>query len=216
VVLTQSWNAESQKNDVMGFMATVLSIVSVELVLTWIIYWAVNWIARFGMKNPRIGEMGLDESDFQPLIEQLSGVKLRTDLMLFGSVTLGTIWWTHFSNLLPGSVGLDRVTTLCGELSLGMLSLGIIALISIGIDVYVLKFIGMARGSPHQPLAKAAHAVSVLMAKYGAIVIVVLVFAWALRVYFTQPLAPLDIFVLSIPLGVIWESAGKKREGGET
>jgi hypothetical protein len=214
VILTQSSNVNKQSGAILRFFATVLSIVSVELILTWVVYWTIAWFTRFGIKNPRVGEMGLDESDFQPLVSQLNSAKLRTDLMLFGSVTLGAIWWTHFANILPGGAGLDRVITLCGELSLGMLSLGIIALVSIGIDVQVLKFMGMARSQPRHPLAWVAHAVSVLMSKYGSIVSITLVFAWAIRVYFTEPLAPIDLFVLSIPLGVIWECAGKKHDEG--
>jgi hypothetical protein len=49
------------------------------------------------------------------------------------------------------------------------------------------------------------------MSKFGTLILITSVIAWALKVYFTEPLAPLDVFVLSIPLGVIWESAGNKR-----
>ncbi len=211
VILTHSWSSGFRKNDEVRFIAIAISIVSVELLLTWIFFWLVTWKSRFGMKNPKVGEIGLDEGDFQPLINQLNGVKLRTDLMLFGSVTLGAVWWAHFANFLQANERLMRVITLCGELSLGMLSLGIIALISIGIDVYVLKFTGMAREAHDQPLAKFAHLVSVVMSKFGTLILITSVIAWALKVYFTEPLAPLDVFVLSIPLGVIWESAGNKR-----
>ncbi len=130
--------------------------------------------------------------------------------MLFGSVTLGAIWWLHFANLMTGGAKFSRVISLCGDLSLGMLSLGIIGLLSIALDNYRLKFIGLSRLPSRNSLSEIAVRVSELLSRWGAVLFIVGIALWALWVYFKSPIAPFDVFVFSIPLGLIWETAGKR------
>jgi hypothetical protein len=185
------------------------SVISIELLLLWIGNWILIWIRRIGKRHPKSG-VGLIESDFELLVFRLINVKVRTDLMLFGSVALGAIWWTHFAFGSDDNNGLSRVSVLCGELSLGMLSLGIIALLSLASDACQLRIAGLARLQYSSTSARLAHRICVALSRFGSPIFIGVVVIWAIWVYFRSPLAPVDIFVLSIPLGLIWESTASK------
>jgi hypothetical protein len=208
--LVRLWGGNVAIGSWSRLIADASFVISIELFLLWIGFWILVWKRRIGKRNPRSGD-GLIESDFEPLIRRLINIKVRTDLMLFGSVALGAIWWTHFAFGSGYNDGLTRVSDLCGELSLGMSSLGIIALLSLASDAYQLRFAGLARLQFVGTMPRLAHRICVAISKFGSSMFVGLIGIWTIWVYFRSPVAPYDIFVLSIPLGLIWESAGSNR-----
>jgi hypothetical protein len=197
-------------NLALRFLGDAFAIITIQLLLLWVGYWLLIWKRRVGRTNPRRGD-GLSDSDFLPLVNQLNNVKLRTDIMLFGSVTLGAIWWINFAGLIASSTRLENVISLFGDLSLGMLSLGIIGLLSMAIDINLLRFSGLARLPTKNLDSRIAIAASDFMSKWGAVVFLIVIAMWALWAYFRSPFQPFDVFIFSIPLGLIWETAGKRR-----
>jgi hypothetical protein len=197
-------------NLALRFLGDAFAIITIQLLLLWVGYWLLIWKRRVGRTNPRRGD-GLSDSDFLPLVNQLNNVKLRTDIMLFGSVTLGAIWWINFAGLIASSTRLENVISLFGDLSLGMLSLGIIGLLSMAIDINLLRFSGLARLPTKNLVSRIAIAASDFMSKWGAVVFLIVIAVWALWAYFRSPFQPFDVFIFSIPLGLIWETAGKRR-----
>jgi hypothetical protein len=210
LLLSRLTGGSYEPNAEARYLTDACSIISLELFLLWIGYWILIWKRRIGTVKTRSG-VGLRESDFEPLICRLISMKVRTDLMLFGSLTLGTIWWAHFAFVTNGNARLSRVTTLCGELTLGMLSLSIIALLSLTGDAFALRLVGLARLKYLGPVAKLASRTIVVISKYGSTIFIGVIGLWAIWVYFKEPFAPFDIFVLSIPLGLVWESAQTKQ-----
>jgi len=58
--------------------------------------------------------------------------------MLFGSVTLGAIWWINFAGLIASSTRLENVIRF-SEIVAGDAVLGIIGLLSMAIDINLLS-----------------------------------------------------------------------------